>query len=370
MVPIWGPSWAHWATGSSPRSGSCAASSGSCFSAPPRPSCSRVGTSSTRCGSSTRRSSARIPGGSALLCRHPSTSWASPLASASTSLLQSIGAWSFGPTRAFPVMMTRALWTWLSRFTLKTPTRRFPPEERCPSTCKAQRLETPFECWGSSGLLVYQGKVKFAICLDKKSNPVFKTLKSVGMIAGGTGTTSMLQVNHAIMKDPSDHTMCHLLFANQTKKDIVLQPELEKLRNEHSACFKLWYTVDRAPEGWDYSQGFHPYHLPFLEEEPAGTDVQTPAHEPVYLPGPCGPPQGVLLCLLMDGPWPLGPPCVHCALSVPTSPTTIHYHHFPSHLLLWLGSAWLGHAWEVTLLGWPFAFGSRALLQVGCFGHL
>ena len=102
---------------------------------------------------------------------------------------------------------------------------------------------------GSSGLLVYQGKVKFAICLDKKSNPVFKTLKSVGMIAGGTGTTSMLQVNHAIMKDPSDHTMCHLLFANQTKKDIVLQPELEKLRNEHSACFKLWYTVDKAPEG-------------------------------------------------------------------------------------------------------------------------
>lgn len=90
--------------------------------------------------------------------------------------------------------------------------------------------------------------MKFAISLDKKSNPVFKTLKSVGMIAGGTGTTSMLQVIHAIMKDPSDRTVCHLLLANQTEKDIVLQPELEKLRNEHSACFKLWYTVDRAPE--------------------------------------------------------------------------------------------------------------------------
>lgn len=91
------------------------------------------------------------------------------------------------------------------------------------------------------------------------------------MIAGGTGITSMLQVIHAIMKDPSDRTMCHLLFANQTK-DIVQQPELEKLRNKHSACFKLWYMVDRAPEAWEYSQGFMSGemiqdHLPSLEEE-------------------------------------------------------------------------------------------------------
>lgn len=35
----------------------------------------------------------------------------------------------------------------------------------------------------------------------------------------------------------------------QTEKDILLRPELEELRNEHSARFKLWYTVDKAPEG-------------------------------------------------------------------------------------------------------------------------
>ncbi|KAK2121024.1 NADH-cytochrome b5 reductase 3 [Saguinus oedipus] len=56
---------------------------------------------------------------------------------------------------------------------------------------------------------------KFAIRPDKKSNPVIKTVKSVGMIAGGTGITPMLQVIRAIMKDPDDHTVCHLLFANQ-----------------------------------------------------------------------------------------------------------------------------------------------------------
>lgn len=41
--------------------------------------------------------------------------------------------------------------------------------------------------------------------------------------------------------------MCHLLFANWTEKDSVLQPEVAERRNEHSACFKLWYMVD-GPE--------------------------------------------------------------------------------------------------------------------------
>lgn len=35
----------------------------------------------------------------------------------------------------------------------------------------------------------------------------------------------------------------------QSEKDILLRPELEELRNEHSARFKLWYTVDKAPDG-------------------------------------------------------------------------------------------------------------------------
>ncbi|KAK2496834.1 hypothetical protein MC885_013896 [Smutsia gigantea] len=97
-------------------------------------------------------------------------------------------------------------------------------------------------------VLVLPPSWKFAIRPDKKSDPVIKMVKCVGMIAGGTGITPMLQVIRAIMKDPDDHTVCHLLFANQTEKDILLRPELEELRNEHSTRFKLWYTVDRAPE--------------------------------------------------------------------------------------------------------------------------
>lgn len=109
---------------------------------------------------------------------------------------------------------------------------------------------------GPSGLLVYKGKGKFAVRADKKSEPVIRNVKSVGMIAGGTGITPMLQLIRAIMKDPEDHTICYLLFANQTEKDILLRSELDDLQSGHSRRFKLWYTLDRAPEDWEYSQGF------------------------------------------------------------------------------------------------------------------
>ncbi|ETE62069.1 NADH-cytochrome b5 reductase 3, partial [Ophiophagus hannah] len=69
---------------------------------------------------------------------------------------------------------------------------------------------------GPSGLLVYEGKGVFAIRQDKKSEPVLK----------------------------------------KTESDILLRSELEEVQAQHSAQFKLWYTLDRAPEKWDYSQGF------------------------------------------------------------------------------------------------------------------
>lgn len=45
------------------------------------------------------------------------------------------------------------------------------------------------------------------------------------------------------------------LVPPQTEKDILLRPELEELRNEHSARFKLWFTVDKAPEGERWKPG-------------------------------------------------------------------------------------------------------------------
>ncbi|ELW64408.1 NADH-cytochrome b5 reductase 3 [Tupaia chinensis] len=158
---------------------------------------------------------------------------------------------------------------------------KFPAGGKMSQYLESMQIGDTIEFRGPNGLLVYQGKGKFAIRPDKKSSPVIRTVKCVGMIAGGTGITPMLQIIRAIMKNPDDPTVCHLLFANQTEEDILLRPELEELRNEHSARFKLWYTVDRAPEAWDYSQGF-------VNEEMIRDHLPPPDEEPLVLM--CGPP--------------------------------------------------------------------------------
>uniref|UniRef100_A0A8C5PFB5 NADH-cytochrome b5 reductase n=1 Tax=Leptobrachium leishanense TaxID=445787 RepID=A0A8C5PFB5_9ANUR len=109
---------------------------------------------------------------------------------------------------------------------------------------------------GPNGLLVYKGKGKFAIRADKKSEPQIKSTKHIGMLAGGTGITPMLQLIRHITKDPNDHTKCYLIFANQTEEDILLKPELEAVAKSHPDQFKLWYTLDRPSKGWKYGSGF------------------------------------------------------------------------------------------------------------------
>lgn len=111
---------------------------------------------------------------------------------------------------------------------------------------------------GPNGLLIYQGNGKFAIRPDKKSEPKVRRFNHVGMIAGGTGITPMLQLIKRITSDPLDNTKCSLIFANQTEKDILLREELEEIRSNQLKAdqFKLWYTLDKPAEGWVYSSGF------------------------------------------------------------------------------------------------------------------
>lgn len=109
---------------------------------------------------------------------------------------------------------------------------------------------------GPSGLLVYQSAGTFAIKPDKKSTA--KTVKAakVSMIAGGTGITPMLQLITDVFRNPDDKTCLSLLFANQSEDDILVRGELEAIQAQHPDRFKLWYTVDRPNEGWQYSSGF------------------------------------------------------------------------------------------------------------------
>ena len=78
----------------------------------------------------------------------------------------------------------------------------------------------------------------------------------LGMIAGGTGITPMLQIAATILDDPADSTEVSLLYANQTEGDILVRAMLDGFAAKHPGRFKVWYTLDRPPEGWAFSCGF------------------------------------------------------------------------------------------------------------------
>uniref|UniRef100_A0A8B9KQA3 NADH-cytochrome b5 reductase n=1 Tax=Astyanax mexicanus TaxID=7994 RepID=A0A8B9KQA3_ASTMX len=126
---------------------------------------------------------------------------------------------------------------------------------------------------GPNGLLVYNGNGQFAIRPDKKSDAKVRKFRHVGMIAGGTGITPMLQLIRSITADPTDNTKCSLIFANQTEKDILLRKELEEVLKNHPDKFNLWYTLDKPPQGWKYSTGFIDAAMIKEHLPPAANDV-------------------------------------------------------------------------------------------------
>ncbi|XP_008309557.1 NADH-cytochrome b5 reductase 2 [Cynoglossus semilaevis] len=134
---------------------------------------------------------------------------------------------------------------------------------------------------GPNGLLVYDGNGQFSIRADKKSEPRVRKFKQVGMIAGGTGITPMLQLIRRITSDPTDATCCSLIFANQMEKDILLREELEEVQKNHPDRVKLWFTLDRPPQGWSYSSGF-------INQDMIRDHL--PAPSPEVLVVLCGPP--------------------------------------------------------------------------------
>ncbi|KAF9365683.1 NADH-cytochrome b5 reductase [Mortierella sp. NVP85] len=79
--------------------------------------------------------------------------------------------------------------------------------------------------------------------------------RAIGMIAGGTGLTPMLQIIRAIVKNPEDKTLVNLIFANVTEDDILLKTELDLLSKKHPQ-FKVYYVLNNPPEGWTGGVGF------------------------------------------------------------------------------------------------------------------
>ncbi|KAB8069540.1 NADH-cytochrome b5 reductase 1 [Aspergillus leporis] len=84
--------------------------------------------------------------------------------------------------------------------------------------------------------------------------------RHIGMIAGGTGITPMLQVIKAIIRNRprnggNDTTQVDLIFANVNPDDILLKDELEALAKEDDG-FRIYYVLNNPPEGWTGGVGF------------------------------------------------------------------------------------------------------------------
>ena len=104
---------------------------------------------------------------------------------------------------------------------------------------------------GPFGHIEYKGSGVF-----ESSRKVLPTVSCVGMVAGGTGITPMLQIMNAILKNKRDPTKVKLLYANQTKDDILLHDMLQEMVAKHGDRVEIHYTLDRPPADWKGFRGF------------------------------------------------------------------------------------------------------------------
>jgi len=111
------------------------------------------------------------------------------------------------------------------------------------------------EARGPQGSLEYLGGGEFTV--KRSGGRVQKVnCQNVGMIAGGSGITPMLQILREVHKHASsDFTKLSLLFANVTEADILMKEELDKLKESRSLT-EIVYTLDKPAETWTGPKGF------------------------------------------------------------------------------------------------------------------
>lgn len=146
---------------------------------------------------------------------------------------------------------------------------------------QALQVGSTIDVRGPQGSLEYKGDGVFNIVRRGSPTPQVYNVKSVGMIAGGSGITPMLQLLRDVSKrSTTDFTKLSLLYANVTEADILLRSELESLRESRSLT-DIFYTLDRPSESWTGGQGF-------ITTEMIKANLPPPASSTLVLL--CGPP--------------------------------------------------------------------------------
>ncbi|KAJ6900935.1 NADH--cytochrome b5 reductase 1-like isoform X1 [Populus alba x Populus x berolinensis] len=80
-------------------------------------------------------------------------------------------------------------------------------------------------------------------------------VRAFGMIAGGSGITPLFQLTRAILENPEDKTIVHLIYANSTFEDILLKGDLDEFASKFPDRFKIYYVLSQPPEAWTGGSG-------------------------------------------------------------------------------------------------------------------
>ncbi|GAV56085.1 hypothetical protein ZYGR_0AZ02570 [Zygosaccharomyces rouxii] len=79
--------------------------------------------------------------------------------------------------------------------------------------------------------------------------------KAIGLVAGGSGITPILQVLNEVVTTPEDVTKVSLIYANETENDILLKDELDELAEKYPH-FEVNYVVNRPTGNWKGFRGY------------------------------------------------------------------------------------------------------------------
>lgn len=79
--------------------------------------------------------------------------------------------------------------------------------------------------------------------------------REIGLIAGGSGITPILQVITRVITTPEDNTKILLIFANETANDIILKDEIDELAKKYPN-FSVHYTLTFPPPDWTGLTGY------------------------------------------------------------------------------------------------------------------
>ena len=111
--------------------------------------------------------------------------------------------------------------------------------------------------------------------------------KSIGMVAGGTGITPMLQVIDEILANKDDKTTVSLIYGNQTESDILMKKEIDARAAANPDKLKVYYTVDKLGSN-PMAKIFWKGGVGYVTEETLKEKMPPPGESSmVYV---CGPP--------------------------------------------------------------------------------